>query len=36
METVIDTSTLISLARIHYLEIITALKVNIILPDEVY
>ncbi|NWF75570.1 MAG: hypothetical protein HXY53_03190 [Nitrospirae bacterium] len=36
MITVIDTSTLISLARIHCLDIIPALKIDIILPDEVY
>jgi predicted nucleic acid-binding protein len=36
MKNVIDTSTLISLARIHYLDLIPALKIDIILPDEVY
>jgi predicted nucleic acid-binding protein len=36
MRTVIDTSTLISLARIHCLDLITALKIDVILPNEVY
>lgn len=36
MKTIIDTSTLISLARIHYLELIPSLKIDIILPYEVY
>jgi predicted nucleic acid-binding protein len=36
MLSVIDTSTLISLARIHCLDLIPALKINVILPDEVY
>jgi len=36
MISVIDTSTLISLARIHCLDLIPALKINVILPDEVY
>lgn len=36
MKTVIDTSTLISLARIHYLDLIPALQIDIVLPDEVY
>lgn len=36
MKTVIDTSTLISLARIHYLELIPSLSIDIIVPEEVY
>jgi len=36
MKSVIDTSTLISLARISYLEIIPRLKIDAILPDDVY
>ena len=36
MKSVIDTSTLISLARISYLEIIQILKINAIVPCEVY
>ncbi len=36
MKTVIDTSTLISLARISYLELIPKLKIDVVIPDEVY
>lgn len=36
MQTVIDTSTLISLARISYLEIIRRLKMELVIPEEVY
>lgn len=36
MQTVIDTSTLISLARISYLEIIRKLKMEVVIPEEVY
>lgn len=36
MKSVIDTSTLISLARINSLELIQKLKLNAILPREVY
>jgi predicted nucleic acid-binding protein len=36
MKTVIDTSTLISLARISYLELLPKLRKNVILPHEVY
>ena len=36
MKTVIDTSTLISLARISYLELLPKLRKNVVLPQEVY
>lgn len=36
MKTVIDTSTMISLARISYLELIPKLKIDVVIPDEVY
>jgi predicted nucleic acid-binding protein len=36
MSYIIDTSTLISLARINLLEIIRKLKLDLVLPDEVY
>lgn len=36
MNSIIDTSTLISLARIGYLEIIPRLKIDVVLPDDVY
>lgn len=36
MKTVIDTSTLISLAKISYLELIPKLKIDVVIPDEVY
>jgi len=36
MKCVIDTSTLISLARINCLEIIDTLKINVVLPQKVY
>jgi predicted nucleic acid-binding protein len=36
MKTVIDTSSLISLARIQYLEIIEKLKLEVVMPEEVY
>ncbi|MEW6215294.1 MAG: hypothetical protein AB1478_08880 [Nitrospirota bacterium] len=36
MKCIIDTSTLISLARINYLELIPKLKIDAVLPDEVY
>ena len=36
MKYVIDTSSLISLARIQYLEIISALRIKGLLPHEVY
>jgi predicted nucleic acid-binding protein len=36
MKSVIDTSTLISLARINYLELIPILRSDVVLPDEIY
>jgi predicted nucleic acid-binding protein len=36
MKYVIDTSSLISLAKIQYLEIISALRIKVLLPHEVY
>jgi len=36
MTYVIDTSSLISLAKIQYLEIISSLKIKVLLPHEVY
>ncbi len=36
MKIVIDTSTLISLARISYLELLPELRKNVVLPHEVY
>jgi predicted nucleic acid-binding protein len=36
MESVIDTSTLISLARINYLELIPILRTDVALPEEIY
>lgn len=36
MTTVIDTSTLISLAKISYLELLPKLRKNVVLPREVY
>jgi predicted nucleic acid-binding protein len=36
MKTVIDTSTLISLARISYLELLPKLRKSVVLPHEVY
>jgi hypothetical protein len=36
MESVIDTSTLISLARINYLELIPALRTDLAVPVEIY
>ncbi len=36
MKTVIDTSTLISLARISYLELLPKLRKDVVLPHEVY
>lgn len=36
MKYVVDTSTLISLARINYLELIPKLKIDVVIPDEVH
>ena len=36
MESVIDTSTLISLARINHLELILMLRADVALPEEIY
>ena len=36
MKTVIDTSTLVSLARISYLELLPKLRKSVVLPHEVY
>jgi predicted nucleic acid-binding protein len=36
MKTVIDTSILISLARISYLELLPKLRKNVVMPQEVY
>ncbi len=36
MKSVIDTSTLISLARINCLELIPILRSDVVLPDEIY
>jgi predicted nucleic acid-binding protein len=36
MSSIIDTSTLISLARISYLDILPKLRIEVILPDKVY
>jgi predicted nucleic acid-binding protein len=36
IKTVIDTSTLISLARISYLELLPKLRKSVVLPHEVY
>ncbi|GFP19877.1 hypothetical protein HKBW3S03_01381, partial [Candidatus Hakubella thermalkaliphila] len=36
MSTVIDTSTLISLVRISYLELIPKLRETVLIPEEVY
>src|SRR4030067_2712310 len=36
MKSIIDTSTLISLARIAYLELISMLRTDVSIPDEIY
>jgi len=36
MKSIIDTSTLISLARIAYLELIPMLRTDVFIPDEIY
>jgi len=36
VEYIVDTSTLISLARINYLELIPKLKIDVLIPDEVH
>ena len=36
MKTIIDTSTLISLARINYLDLIPQLRKEVVVPDAVY
>jgi len=36
MKSIIDTSTLISLARIAYLELIPMLRTDVLIPDEIY